>query len=303
MRKTVLGVAVVLSVSGCLERPGGNQSDWDVRGNYDLTYQDQIDLKLNIAGAIREATATGYGGVVDFGMHEGNPLTLDLSAHCAKEEVVCPNESFWDKVAIDQVNADRNTALHSIMVVDDTVHDLPEGTNAESRGGIVNQDRNNRFLVGLGLAGAAQGACGALAASVAVGRFTHAGESIETEIVYRDESGQPCVPGEGDGGTADGGAVVDGGDGATGGECLEVLAERLTWPAGAAVDGIEDGRVIMAWAGGCAFGPILVGATLTMQVRYDGVRTGDYDPPLGVDPPITVEGEVPPDEPIAAEGG
>ena len=37
--------------------------------------------------------------------------------------------------------------------------------------------------------------------------------------------------------------------------------------------------VFVGWAGGCAFGPALVGATLTLQTGFTGTRTGDFDPP------------------------
>lgn len=58
--------------------------------NHALTYDDRLTLKLDVGGAVREVTQTGYGGVVDFGMVNGQRVTLDLTAFCAKPEVKCP---------------------------------------------------------------------------------------------------------------------------------------------------------------------------------------------------------------------
>ena len=48
---------------------GGNSTpeERDVSGNYALTYDDQLKIRLDVGGVVREVTQQGYGTVVDFG--------------------------------------------------------------------------------------------------------------------------------------------------------------------------------------------------------------------------------------------
>ena len=286
VRRALVAASALAAVAvfvRCVPAPtSGQPSDWDVRGNYALSYDDQLHLKLDLAGAVREATASGYGKVVDFGTYQGQPLTLDLTAFCAKPEVVCPSESLWTKVAIDEQDVGKAVDLHVLQVVDDEKRDLPAGEKAPVLGGLVSHEQQDRFLVGLGASGGASGNCGALGISLAGGRFTHAGESLKTTTEFRTPSGKACDP---DAGVPDTGAALSGDGGALGDAaaapepCQAVDVSRYVYPAGAAVDGIRDGRVFVGWLGACAFGPVVAAATLTIETGFTGQRTGDYDPP------------------------
>ena len=307
-RSAAFLVGVVTFSCGGFQGNGSTPEERDVSGNYALTYDNQLKIKLNVAGAVREVTQTGYGGVVDFGMVNGNPTTLDLSAFCAKPEVQCPSEAFWSKVAITQPDLRANNLdLQKLVVVNDTNHMLDAGVRAPSLSGLVDHNQQDKFLLGLGIEGGSNQACVALAVSLAGGRFSRAGERLETTMEPRTMAGRVCsldagVPDAGadagtDAGTSDGGA--DGGsDGGVppgylpdgGLDCTLVPITRLVVPPGARVDGIKDGKVFLGWAGGCAFGPILAGATITFETGYTGRRTGDYDPP-----PFTPEPVVLPD--------
>jgi hypothetical protein len=88
------------------------------------------------------------------------------------------------------------------------------------------------------------------------------------------------------------------------GMCGPVLVDQLVIPDGALVDGIKEGHVGFAWAGGCAFGPFLVGATLYLQTGYAGQRTGTFDPPpyTAVQPVDVGDGGFP-DGGIVCDGG
>ena len=111
----------------------------------------------------------------------------------------------------------------------------------------------------------------------------------------RTESGRVCSldagvvdagagdGGDGDGGMADAGLLPDGGL-----DCTLVPVTRLVVPPGALVNGIKEGKVFVGWAGGCAFGPVLAGATLTLETGYVGTRTGDYDPPPFTPAPLVL---------------
>ncbi|MFZ5441065.1 MAG: hypothetical protein ACOZQL_13740, partial [Myxococcota bacterium] len=151
-----IGLAVfVVAAFSC--GGGGNHStpeERDVSGNYALTYDNQLKVRLDVGGAVREVTQTGYGGVVDFGVINGQPTTLDLTAFCAKPEVRCPSEAFWAKVAVTQPELrTSNLELQKVVVVNDTQHVLDAGVRAESLSGLVNHVDDDRFLLGLGAQG------------------------------------------------------------------------------------------------------------------------------------------------------
>ncbi|MBL8918365.1 MAG: hypothetical protein JNJ54_05855 [Myxococcaceae bacterium] len=284
---------VLVSCGGGGPKPG-EFDPRDVSGNYALTYDDRLTLKLDVGGAVREVTQQGYGGVVDFGTINGNRVTLNLSEFCAKPEVQCPSEAFWSKVAVTQPNLSANRfALQELTVVDDTVHVLDAGQRAKSLGGLVDANNDDRFLLGLGVQGGASQNCAALAVSLAGGRFTRFGERFETTTEGRtNRSNQPCPL---DGGF-DGGAVVDAGflpdggaaDGGSPQVCEPRMITRRIVPPDAGVEGIAEGKVFLGWAGGCAFGPVLLGATLTLETGYTGRRTGPYDPPPFTPAPVVL---------------
>jgi len=254
--------------------PGGHP--WDVRGNYSVTYADNLRLTLNIAGARREATASGYGNVVDFGEFNGQPVTLDLTAFCNRQDVVCPSEAFWNSVSVDLQDPNRQQDLHVINVINNTVHELPAGQRAETRGGLVNHAELDRFVLGLGADSAGDEDCTALAISLAGGRFSRVGEHVVTQTVHRNAAGTRCNP---DAGALDASTPEDGGNGDAGPGCQPVNEQRLVIPPGARVEGIKEGRVVLTWLGGCAFGPALIGATLSLESDFNAPRTGDLDPP------------------------
>lgn len=277
--KSVLGtLGLLASACGPAVGTGGSRAEWDVRGNYALTYDDALTLKLDLGGAVREVTAQGYGGVADFGTYQGQPLRLDLSEFCARPEVLCPSESLWSQVSIDQQDVDKRQTLYILSAIDNTTHTLPTGVRAEARGGLVDHSQQDTFVLGLGAASGGGQSCGALAVSLAGGRFHRAGEQRETRTVYRDERGAPCT-------LPDGGPAGDGGtDGGTH-TCLPHEESLLVIPPGAAVDGITEGKVALGWLGACAFGPFIAGATLTLETGFTGQRTHDFEPPPYTPPP------------------
>jgi len=70
------------------------------------------------------------------------------------------------------------------------------------------------------------------------------------------------------------------------------------------VTGIVDGKVGMGFSGGCAFGPVLLGATITLETGFAGERTGDFAPPTAIEnPDNAVLEEVPEDEEIVVDEG
>lgn len=246
----------------------------DVRGNYSLTFDDRLTLKLNVGGVDHEATAR-EGETVSFEVN-GEPITLDLGAFCAREDVQCPSETLWTEVSIDQPQiAAENPNTHVINVINNTERDLPPGQQAAVVSGLV--DENDRFWLILGAGSGGEGDCGLLALSTAEGRFTHEGEREEPcPTREEDDAGSP------DAGDADAGDENEGedeGEDELDGGPEAPACKRLVWDPGAPVNGIAEGRVKLGYLGVCAFGPALLGATLEISTGFTGVRTGAFDPP------------------------
>src|SRR5690349_5858305 len=119
MTKFFLVGAMVAATCGPSVPGPGEFDGRDVTGNYDITYDNKLKMQLNIGGAVREVEQEGYGSIANFGTYNGMPVTIDLSAFCAREDVTCPNEKFWVKTAIDQPNLKKNGfALQELRVID-----------------------------------------------------------------------------------------------------------------------------------------------------------------------------------------
>jgi hypothetical protein len=241
--------------------PPGEVAPWDVRGNYALEYDNKLTITLNVGGVERRATANGPDEIVDLGTYMGEPLKLDLGEYCGREEVVCPSEALWDKVSISQQDVDKRFDAHIINVIDNTDRDLPPGQRAGVVGGFVNHKDLDRFTLGIDGQSASEGDCGALAISLAAGRFQREGERTEEVTYYKDAEGKECDPQ----------AMTEG--------CEEHTRDQLIIPPDGAITGITDGKVGIGWLGACAFGPVVAGATLTIETGFVGTRTGDFDPP------------------------
>lgn len=251
-------------VAGCVDENPAS----DARGNYSLDYDDRLTLRLKIGGATQEQTA-GEDEVVTFETDTG-PVSIDLGAFCARDDVNCPSEALWTEVSVDQPNIDtQNPNTHVVNFINNTERDLPQGQRAQVVSGLV--DERDRFGLLIDARQAGQGDCGLLAISTAGGRFSHEGERLE-EIPVEDAG------------------VVDGGAPAIEG----APRTRLVWDEGAPVVGIEEGKVTLGFLGACAFGPALVAATLEIETGFVGTRTGDFDPPpfTPLDPQ-TVDGGLP----------
>ncbi|MBL8681709.1 MAG: hypothetical protein JNK05_21250 [Myxococcales bacterium] len=87
----------------------------------------------------------------------------------------------------------------------------------------------------------------------------------------------------------------------------EVSDSGVTASANArGITGITNGRVATAFLGGCAFGPVGVGALLTIETTYSAIRSGAFAPPPGtIDPvdPSTVRPGVDPNNAGDASAG
>jgi hypothetical protein len=255
---------LVAAVSGCnVTSSSTGVHPWDVRGNYALTYDDHWTLQL-VAGSSTRHTSSDGKAMAPFGDFNGQTLTLDVAAFCARPDVFCPDEAVEPRISIDQSDAEMSLPRHDIDLV---------GALGVHHAGVVDHDHQDTFLVGLG--GAAAGVCAALGTSVSTGRFTHRGETVTEEPAWVTGDGAACDPGSPDGG----------GSGCT----LSSEPGGVVWPGDAPVDGIADGRITTAWSGACAFAGLPAGATFTFTTGFVGSRTGDYDPPAPPDASATLD--------------
>lgn len=88
----------------------------DVRGTWDVQYDNTIGIEVKIGGAVynEELGAGGGSFTID---HDGKPYTFDLD--CARPDIVCPSEAWPDRVVIEQ----RDVAKQHQMIVN-----LPQQT-------------------------------------------------------------------------------------------------------------------------------------------------------------------------------
>ena len=118
MRRTTLHLVLLILPSlpfimgakgdGCAA--GSTSAAPDVRGTWDVQYDDTIGVEVKIGGAIYNAELGATGGAVTIN-HAGKPYTFDLD--CARPEIVCPSEAWPDRVVIEQ----RDVARQHQMIV------------------------------------------------------------------------------------------------------------------------------------------------------------------------------------------
>lgn len=82
----------------------------DVAGDWDITYDDTIEVEITVGGAVYQETLGAAGGVINL-THEGMPLSFELD--CERPEVVCPSEAWPEQVLVEQ----RNTQFEHRMIV------------------------------------------------------------------------------------------------------------------------------------------------------------------------------------------
>lgn len=73
----------------------------DMRGTWDVTYDNVVDIEVSIGGAVYVGNITGGSGSMSF-THDGEPVTLDLE--CSDPLVICPSEIFPAEVDFEQRN-------------------------------------------------------------------------------------------------------------------------------------------------------------------------------------------------------
>jgi len=71
----------------------------DVRGTWQIEYDDTIGVELKLGGAVYHAELGAAGGTVTIN-HAGQPYSFTLD--CARPEIVCPSEAWPTQVVVEQ---------------------------------------------------------------------------------------------------------------------------------------------------------------------------------------------------------
>jgi hypothetical protein len=85
-----------LSISACHAGSGADERP-DVTGTWDLTYDDYLELELEIAGDVHQQRVSLSGGSIR-ARHMGKEIQAVVA--CARDEVVCPNEIWARQLTI-----------------------------------------------------------------------------------------------------------------------------------------------------------------------------------------------------------
>tara|TARA_R110002096_G_scaffold171490_6_gene344551 strand:+ start:10064 stop:10903 length:840 start_codon:yes stop_codon:yes gene_type:complete len=96
---SLLPLSVAAKGDGCAS---SSQSDApDVQGEWNVTYDDALDVTIRIGGEVYDQQLGSAGGVINV-THNGQLLSFDLD--CARPEVVCPSEAWPASIQIEQRN-------------------------------------------------------------------------------------------------------------------------------------------------------------------------------------------------------
>lgn len=71
----------------------------DVNGRWAVSYDDSLAVRVEIGGAVYDATVPAEGGTVEV---EHGGATIQFELDCARPEVVCPSEAFPAEVTASQ---------------------------------------------------------------------------------------------------------------------------------------------------------------------------------------------------------
>lgn len=71
----------------------------DLRGEWAVTYDDTLNVEINVGGQVYSGSVMGTAGSFEF-THEGETYTFELD--CAEPALICPSEVFAETVTLEQ---------------------------------------------------------------------------------------------------------------------------------------------------------------------------------------------------------
>lgn len=104
----LLPLSVAAQGDGCAS---SSQSEApDVTGEWEIEYDDSLEVTIRIGGQVYEEELGAAGGLVEI-THAGQPLSFDLD--CQRADVVCPSEAWPASIRVEQ----RNEQFEHRMIV------------------------------------------------------------------------------------------------------------------------------------------------------------------------------------------
>ncbi|MFH1435271.1 MAG: hypothetical protein ABIJ56_06110 [Pseudomonadota bacterium] len=102
----IMAAAVMATLSIGARKCGEGINNWfsenpapDVTGDWNVTYDDEISVEIDIGGEVYSDVIGAEGGTITF-THDGNEVSLDLD--CSKDWIQCPSEVYADQVTLEQ---------------------------------------------------------------------------------------------------------------------------------------------------------------------------------------------------------
>jgi hypothetical protein len=177
--KRIITTALIASTAtsvACFELP----QTTDVMGNFEVQYANNLRVYIN-----DELVAEVQDG-------EDADIELDgeiiqVSTLCSDEGVECPDETFWNEVAVDQPWGPDYQLLNFVNL------DV-EDENAGARiGGLLEEDGSYALLSGLALG--ANGACAAIGVGTVTGAFSADATTMEDGVIAYGWAGGCVIDG------------------------------------------------------------------------------------------------------------
>jgi hypothetical protein len=106
----VPALPLVMGAAGDGCAAGSKSPAPDVRGTWDVTYDDMIGVEVKIGGAVYSAELGAAGGSVTIN-HQGKPYTFALD--CSRPDIVCPSEAWPGRVVVEQRDVEHQ---HQMIV-------------------------------------------------------------------------------------------------------------------------------------------------------------------------------------------
>ncbi len=135
------------------------QTPNDVSGNYEVAYVDNLRVYIN--DELVAEVASGEDETVEW-----NGQSFQISTLCSAEGTVCPAETFWGKVGVEQPWGPEYRLLNFVNL------DPELGTPGQRLGGVLEDNATFAMLAGLGVDSNEN--CAVLGVGVVTGTFADA---------------------------------------------------------------------------------------------------------------------------------
>ncbi len=178
MNRTTIAtlLASTTLAAGCFELP----QTQDVMGNFSVEYANNMRVYIN--DELVAEVADGEDADIDF---DGE--IIQVSTLCSDEGVECPDETFWNSVAVDQPWGPDYQLLNFVNL------DVEDENAGVRIGGVLEADGTYGMLSGLALG--ANEACAAIGIGTVTGAFNADATAMESGVIAYGWAGGCVIDG------------------------------------------------------------------------------------------------------------